>query len=73
MLRRADLESHRYIGYVSEPLLAQCKQAFIRYHIAFYFDALANGVPSDDPFAPILEQNCCSLDIFCSLYIVLFA
>ena len=36
-------------------------------------DALANGVPSDDPFAPILEQNCCSLDNFCSLYIVLFA
>ena len=36
-------------------------------------DALANGVPSDDPFALILEQNCCSLDIFWSLYIVLFA
>ena len=34
MLRRADLERHRYIGYS----LAQCKQAFIRFQIAFYFD-----------------------------------
>ena len=29
-------------------------------------DALANGVPSD-------ELNCCSLDIFCSFYIVLYS
>ena len=36
-------------------------------------DALANGIPSDDPFSQSTVLNCCTFDVSCALHIVLFA